>query len=83
MKVLIIKASALGDVVHALPVLAWLKSADPEMEIDWLVEEGFAAILEGHPLLHRVYRLQTRSWRRAGAAAGLRGVGRTVIELRR
>lgn len=79
MKVLIVKASALGDVVHALPVLAWLKSDDPAMEIDWLVEEGFAPLLDGHPLLRKVHRIATRSWRRRGRLAvireGLRAVG--------
>ena len=82
MKVLIVKASALGDVVHALPVLAWLKSADPAMEIDWLVEEGFAPLLEGHPLLHRVHRLGTRSWRQQGWATAARESWRTVRQLR-
>ncbi len=76
MKILIIKASALGDVVHALPALAWLKSADPDLAIDWLVEEGFAPLLDGHPLLRRVVRLHTRAWRRAGVRHGLQsGLG--------
>lgn len=84
MKVLIVKASALGDVVHALPVLAWLKSADPAMEIDWLVEEGFASLLEGHPLVRKVYRIATRNWRRQGwlvaVREGLRTIGRIRAE---
>lgn len=83
MKVLIVKASALGDVVHALPVLAWLKSADPAMEIDWLVEEGFAPLLEGHPLLRRVRRLATRSWRNQGWLSAVRESLRTIGALRR
>jgi heptosyltransferase-1 len=83
MKVLIVKVSALGDVVHALPVLAWLKSADPEMEIDWLMEESFAPLLDGHPLIRRVHRLRTRAWRRDGPGAGIRGSLETVGRLRR
>ncbi len=83
MKVLIVKVSALGDIVHALPVLAWLKSADPAMEIDWLVEEEIAPVLDGHPLLHRVIRLQTKAWRRTGAFAAIRGVWQTIHTLRR
>ena len=71
MKILIVKTSALGDVVHALPVLAWLKSTDPDIQIDWLVEEGFAPLLEGHPLLRRVHRIATKSWRRQGRVAAL------------
>jgi heptosyltransferase-1 len=82
MKVLIVKASALGDVVHALPVLAWLKSADPDMEIDWLVEEGFAPFLEGHPLLRKIHRIATRSWRQQGWTAAVRESLRTIASLR-
>jgi heptosyltransferase-1 len=82
-KVLIVKTSALGDVVHALPVLAWLKSADPLMEIDWLVEEGFAPLIEGHPLLRRVHRLCLKRWRREGWGPVLRGIGRTLGNLRK
>lgn len=82
MKVLVVKASALGDVVHALPVLAWLKSADPAMEIDWLVEEGFAPLLQGHPLLHAVKSIATRRWRQRGWLATVRAGWRTIAQLR-
>jgi heptosyltransferase-1 len=82
MKVLIVKTSALGDVVHALPVLAWLKSADPQMEIDWLVEAGFAPLLEGHPLLRRVHRLEFKRWCREGRRALLKGVPAILKTLR-
>jgi len=81
MKVLIVKISALGDVVHALPVLAYLKSADPEVKIDWLVEKSFAPLLDGHPLIRRVHALEMRAWRRQGwkqAVAGTLGVIRAL-----
>ncbi|MEZ4598889.1 MAG: lipopolysaccharide heptosyltransferase I [Syntrophotaleaceae bacterium] len=83
MKALVVKTSALGDVVHALPVLAWLKSADPGIEIDWLVEEGFASLLEGHPLLRKVHRLGLKRWRRQGWRATLGGVREVIGNLRR
>jgi len=83
MKVLIVKVSALGDVVHALPVLAFLKSVDPEMEIDWLVEETFAPLLSGHPLLRRVVKLRTKAWRKSGPVAAAGGVWELACELRR
>jgi heptosyltransferase I len=82
-KVLIVKTSALGDVIHALPVLAWLHSADPTMEVDWLVEESFAPLLEGHPLLCRVHRIATRSWRRQGWPAAAREGWQAIGSLRR
>lgn len=82
MKVLIVKASALGDVVHALPVLAWLKSADPALEIDWLVEDGFAPLLDGHPLVRKVHRVATRNWRRQGWLAAIRESWQAVGRIR-
>ena len=45
MKILIVRLSALGDIVHALPVLAAIKKAKPDAQVDWLVEENYAAIL--------------------------------------
>ncbi len=66
MKVLIVKVSALGDVVHALPVLAYLHAASPGVQVDWLVEESFAPLLHGHPLLRRVISLRTKQWRKLG-----------------
>lgn len=83
MRVLIVKISALGDVIHALPTLAWLKSNDPAIEIDWLVEEGFAPLLEGHSLLRKVHRLGLKRWRRQGWLAAIKGVKNTIAELRR
>ncbi len=83
MKVLIVKVSALGDVVHALPVLSYLKSADAEMQIDWLVEQSFAPFLEDHPLIDNLYRIDTRAWRKSGPLASVRGVFKTVKAIRK
>jgi heptosyltransferase-1 len=44
-KILIVRLSALGDIVHALPVLAAIKGATPDAQVDWLVEENYAPIL--------------------------------------
>ena len=52
-KILIVRLSALGDIVHALPVLASLKRAWPHVEVDWLVEERYAPILALARPLHR------------------------------
>ena len=83
MKVLIVKVSALGDIVHALPVLAHLHAVHPDIVVDWLVESSFAPLLQGHPLLRRVIHLDTRGWRKQGAATAVRGswaVGRQLRE---
>ncbi|MFZ7124655.1 MAG: lipopolysaccharide heptosyltransferase I [Desulfobacterales bacterium] len=82
MKVLIVKSSALGDVVHALPVLNWMASSGMEIEVGWLVEESFAPILESHPLVKRVHILRTRAWRRKGAATAIRQAWKTIRSIR-
>jgi heptosyltransferase-1 len=54
MKVLIVKLSALGDVVQSLPVAMAIRRQLPEARIDWLVERPSAGLLQGHPALDRV-----------------------------
>jgi len=55
MKILIVRLSALGDIVHALPVLAAIRQSMPDAEVDWLVEENYASILSiAHGLRRRV-----------------------------
>ena len=83
MKVLIVKVSALGDIVHALPVLAHLHAVHSDIVVDWLVESSFAPLLEGHPLLRRVIHLDTRGWRRQGSAVAIRGVWAVGRQLRK
>jgi heptosyltransferase-1 len=64
MRVLIVKVSALGDIVHALPVLEYLHKAKPGIEIDWVVEEPFREVLEGNPLISELHLVRTKVWRK-------------------
>ncbi|MEJ5301621.1 MAG: glycosyltransferase family 9 protein [Thermodesulforhabdaceae bacterium] len=64
MKILIVKLSALGDIVHALPVVDYIKSYLPAAEIDWVVEERFQELPAAHPLINCVYPVDTRTIRR-------------------
>jgi len=64
MRVLIVKTSALGDIIHALPVLDFLHRVSPGIEVDWVVEEPFREIVEGNPLLSRIHVVKTKNWRR-------------------
>src|SRR5213075_1140677 len=64
MRVLIVKMSSMGDVVHALPVVHDMQRAIPNVQIEWLVESAFAAIPRLHPGVHRVLPLNWRRWRR-------------------
>jgi lipopolysaccharide heptosyltransferase I len=59
-RILIIKPSSLGDVVHALPVLAALRAAHPQAYIAWLIGASLAPLLEGHPQLDEVIPFDRR-----------------------
>ncbi|MCD8339054.1 MAG: lipopolysaccharide heptosyltransferase I [Burkholderiales bacterium] len=65
MKVLIVKTSSMGDVVHALPVLSDIKVNFADCEIDWLVEEPFADIVRATSLVRKVHLCKVRKWRKA------------------
>ena len=60
--ILIIKLSAVGDVVHSLPFLEVLRDRFPSAMIEWVVEEDASGILEGHPDLDRLIIFPRRSW---------------------
>ncbi len=63
-RVLVVKTSSMGDVVHALPALTDMLAALPGLEVDWLVEKPFADIVRLHPGVRRVLPLAWRKWRR-------------------
>lgn len=64
MKVLVVKMSSMGDVIHCLPAVTDLSHALPEVEIHWVVEEGFADIVSLHPNVHEVIPVAIRRWRK-------------------
>ncbi len=64
MKVLIIKLSSIGDVIHTLPALYALREGlGKKARIDWLVEEAASSVLSGHPLIDNVIVVK-RGWAR-------------------
>jgi lipopolysaccharide heptosyltransferase I len=63
-KILVIKPSSLGDVVHSLPVLHAIKRSFPSAEIHWIVAKGFEGILEGHPMIERLWVINKDDWKR-------------------
>lgn len=69
MRILLIKTSSLGDVVHNLPAATDLRAAYPEAVIDWVVEEAFAAIPRLHPGIDQVIPVALRRWRKTPFAA--------------
>ena len=65
MKVLLVKLSSLGDVVHTLPVVQDILTAMPHAKIDWVVEKSFAPVLTEVQGLHRVIACELRNWRKS------------------
>ena len=64
MRVLVVKTSSLGDVVHTLPALTDARRAIPGIQFDWVVEEGFAEIPAWHPAVAQVLSVAIRRWRK-------------------
>jgi len=62
--VLIVKLSAIGDVVHTLPLLEVLRKNLPGARIDWLIEEEASEIIKGHPALNRVIVSRRKLWQK-------------------
>ncbi len=62
MNILIVKLSALGDVIHTLPSLAALRKLCPEAHITWVVEEAASGLLVSHPHLDEVLISRRKSW---------------------
>jgi len=67
---LLVRTSALGDIVHALPVLAALRRRHAEAKIAWVVDESLAPLLAGHRMLDRLLSVPLRRWRRPGSGRG-------------
>jgi len=64
MKVLIVRTSSMGDLIHTLPALTDLVRHVPNIEIDWLAEENFADIPMLHPAVKSVIPIAWRRWRK-------------------
>jgi len=64
-RVLLIKLTSLGDLIHALPALSDAKSARPELEFDWVIDENFREIALWHPAVKGIITSNHRQWREA------------------
>lgn len=65
MRILLVKTSSLGDVIHNLPVVSDIRRHLPDATIDWCVEDSFAAIPRLHPGVAAVLPVALRRWRKA------------------
>jgi len=63
-RILIIKPSALGDIVHSLPFLNALRKRFPRARIDWVVARGLHEFLLDHPMIDRLWIFDKERWKR-------------------
>jgi len=64
MKVLLIKMSSLGDIVHTFPALVEARANISNLEFDWVVEENFVDLVSIHPNVSRIIPVALRRWRK-------------------
>ena len=79
-RILIVKTSSLGDVVHNLPVASDIRRHFPDADIDWVVEEPYAPLVGLHSAVRRVIPVALRRWRRRPLG---RSTWREIGEFRR
>ena len=65
LKILVVRVSSLGDVVHNMPMVADLLRHHPEAQIDWVVEEAYAPLVRLNKGVHRIIPFALRRWRKS------------------
>ncbi len=66
LKILIVRLSAIGDVIHSIPILHSLRQKFPDAYISWAVEDRASAILVNNPLLDKLYVFPKQKWKKRG-----------------
>lgn len=64
-RILIIRTSSLGDLIHVLPAISDISQHVPNAVIDWIVEESFSEVPSWHPSIRRVLTIAHRRWRKS------------------
>lgn len=82
-KILIVKPSSLGDVVHSLPFLNAVKTCYPNAEIHWVIARGLEGLLECHPMVDRLIIINKDMWKKLSRTADtLKEVGHLLKDIR-
>jgi heptosyltransferase-1 len=76
-KILIVKPSSLGDVVHSLPFLNAVKLSFPNSEIHWVIAKGLEGLLDGNPMINRLIVINKDVWKKISRTVD------TLVEVRR
>jgi heptosyltransferase-1 len=72
LKILLVRVSSLGDVLHNLPMVADLLRQHPGAQIDWVVEEGYVSLVRLNPHVNRIIPFALRRWRKSLGSAATR-----------
>ncbi len=78
MRILIVRTSSLGDLIHLLPAVSDIHRHIPNAMIDWVAEESFAMIPSWHPAVHEVIPVAHRRWRQSWWSAAVRAERRAL-----
>lgn len=73
-KLLIIKPSSLGDVIHSLPFLGVMRESFPNAEIHWVIAKGLEGLFENHPMVQKLWVINKDRWKK------LKSIGETISE---
>jgi heptosyltransferase-1 len=83
-KILLVRVSSLGDVLHNLPMVADILRHHPGATIDWVVEEGYVSLVRLNPHVRKIIPFALRRWRKglgkAANRAEIKGFFRTLRE---
>jgi len=79
MRLLLVKTSSLGDVIHTLPALSDAVAQQPGLQVDWVVEEGFAQIPAWHHAVDQVIPVAIRRWRKHWRRSWQQGEPQAII----
>jgi len=69
--ILIVKTSAIGDIIHTFPVVEYLSKSFPDAKIDWVVEKGCYGLVNAHPNVDTVLSIDTKNWKERLSIASL------------
>jgi lipopolysaccharide heptosyltransferase I len=80
-RILLIKLTSLGDLIHALPAITDAYQAYPDLKVDWVIDENFSEVATWHPAVDKIYKTNHRKWRH-GLIAALRPIVQLVKSVR-
>lgn len=82
-RILLIKLTSLGDLIHALPALSDAREAYPEIQFDWVADENFQELARFHPAVGEIFTTNHRAWRKAlTQSATYRAIAKLISTLR-